>query len=686
MTSATDDSTAAPEENDPGTVPTPLKGWRTETRPWMQEVRSSNKTRHFILSTIEIILIVAWTLFYARDYLDFSQNVSPWGREFGMAIQTNYIWSLLPFCGDCVFWNGSINGGSPAFAELHGAILHPLVVVSTLIWGGLNGAKAALIGAFAMAGIAQWWLARVMKLGLVARLWAGMMAVVGGHLAGKMEIGVFAVVISTAAAALVIAAGVNLALTGRRRSALLLGITLALAIVSGQGYMQIGLLLGVMPAFIVFFFDRDFHLRGIWREYALAAGIGLLLAGVFLVPMFHFWPNFAKDITTDFSGVQALGDSILNLVISDLNVYNKEVLGALPFPYLYITFIGWIPVLLAVLSLRLVPRRQSRLLLFFVIAIVLVYMLASAITLSWIGRISPEFAAAVRVPSLIAGLAVPLILGLAAWSVDLLLRKEWPITIFGPREASDNARPLSFSLSWIVVGILLLLSLRTAFTFSRDWLTTVEVDANSIQVVEAAESIVPAFTQWAELPVGEHYWAPIGLANGLKLTNVVRPWHWKDREFPNAQLKVTREQTDPDSAGYLGAIADMAILVNSDVHYAFVQTETDIIPCKALALGGHIDVTCSTNKPGKLIVQEHLWSGWKVERDGQPATMNPGPWLNAEAPAGTHQYHFRYRPWDVYLGLVFTIVGIALCIWIWFYHSETDPSSQEFFQEDSTEI
>ena len=61
-------------------------------------------------------------------------------------------------------WNGSIQGGSPAFADIHGSMLHPLVILTTLLAGVPNGAKLALAGALLMAGLGQWWLG--LELGL----------------------------------------------------------------------------------------------------------------------------------------------------------------------------------------------------------------------------------------------------------------------------------------------------------------------------------------------------------------------------------------------------------------------------------------------------------------------------------------------------------------------------------------
>src|SRR3712207_7544063 len=48
------------------------------------------------------------------------------------------------FRSPCATWHGGLRGGYPLFADPHGSMLHPLVMVTTLGWGVLNGAKLAL--------------------------------------------------------------------------------------------------------------------------------------------------------------------------------------------------------------------------------------------------------------------------------------------------------------------------------------------------------------------------------------------------------------------------------------------------------------------------------------------------------------------------------------------------------------
>ncbi|GIV63434.1 MAG: hypothetical protein KatS3mg045_0773 [Bellilinea sp.] len=101
----------------------------------------------------EWAVIIGWAIWVGRSYLDTNPRVWPWGAEFPMVVLPNYIWSLLAQCGDCIFWNGYINGGYPAFAELHGAPLHPFTILTTLLQGPINGVKTNLILHLALAGL-----------------------------------------------------------------------------------------------------------------------------------------------------------------------------------------------------------------------------------------------------------------------------------------------------------------------------------------------------------------------------------------------------------------------------------------------------------------------------------------------------------------------------------------------------
>jgi hypothetical protein len=626
------------------------------------------------LTVLEISSVIVFSMLVGRDFLDMSPDLWPPGREFGLSIHPHFIWTQLLECGSCILWNGYYNGGMPAFSNLHAPVLHPLVVFSTLIWGAIHGAKIVIVGSLAIAGIGQWWLARVLGLSLLPRIWSAALVVTAGHLAGRLSLGLVGIIVATATCCLVLAPGLMLAQSGKRRHAIGLGIVLALVIVSGSGYMQFGLALAILPAFAVFILDDHLKIRPVWKEFLLAGLLGVLLAGIFLIPMLHFMPQFAKDVDPTFGSAQPIKYVPLSFVIDDLNYYFSSTLEKLPFPDLYVNYIGWIPVVLAFLPLVFVRPAEKRKLIFFWLAIFLVLLVSSASILKIIFKITPTIAAMVRFPAYITGLAVPLILGLAAWGIDRILRYDWPSKLLSP-----SYKPKFPGLLRVISGVivLLVLSISVVFTyqFSQHWLYTVKQSPGPYRVIDAAQT---PDSQWVSMPHGEHFWAALAADAGLKLTNQFRPSRWKERQIPEAFIEGDRRGPRTGNPGYLGQIDGISLTEIPENTYAAVYTGYGRIPCQAKARGGYIDVTCENDKPGVLMVQENLWSGWQVKYDGLRVNMadpdwqdsvfpmiEGGPWLATFAPAGLHQYEFRYRPWDIWVGLLLTVGGIGLALWMW---------------------
>ncbi|MEI6778503.1 MAG: hypothetical protein WCK70_16520 [Chloroflexales bacterium] len=615
---------------------------------------------------LELMGIGLWAAWVGRTYLDFDSHTWPSGGEFPMSIQGNIVWTWLFQCGDCVLWNGSIKGGSPAFIDLHGAVTHPLVVLTTLLWGFVVGAKVTLVICLFLAGLAQWWLARILQVGRFARLWSAVIAVVAGHLAGRMEIGVFGVVLSTACGSLSIVAGIALARDGRRFSTVRLAALLALTIMAGQGYIQLGMIVALLPAFGVLLIDENLRIRPVWREFAIAGGIALLLSGIFVVPLAHFWTALVKDIDPTFASAQPVGYGPLNLVIHDEMFYRTQFLGKQPYPYLYITYIGWIPVLLAMASLRLTPKNLSQMLLFFLVAISLIYLTSSAIPFSLLLPIAPEFMAGVRNPALIAGLAIPLILGMSALGLDALLRiDKFQIALLLRGAYSGTLN---------VMGLLILPALWSiwpAYHFNQQWFTTFKLDPLTHSV---ARYLITPTVQWVQSPYGEGFWLSELLTSGAKIANVTRPWNWRERDNPPPSREIARNPGTMDTGIIERQVYDMAMIVYPTVHYAMVTNADGVTPCTAEALGGHIDVVCESNAPGKLVVREHADRGWYVTVDDTPAQLTGSSWLEMPSVVGVHRYSFRYRPWDVPVGVLLSLMGVAAA---WKHAATAPPDKNE---------
>lgn len=642
-------SSRTPPPGDPSRPLSSLRGFARDL------ARRSRISLHWRLLA-EVALILVWAVWVGRPFLDFDRFTWPSGIEFGFQLQSHHLWDQLRSCGLCALWNGTINGGYPALAESYGSPVHPLVVITTLLWGTIVGAKVTVVASLALAGMAQWWIARRLGLGTVARLWTSLVAVAGGHLAGRLELPAIGMVLSTAMGSLTVAAALDLGLTGRRRAAVLLAIMLALTLVSGQGYIQVALL-GWVPLLLIFVLDKRLRLRPNTLEFVLAAGVALLLAGVLLVPLAHFLPGFAKHGDPLFGTAQPLEYVPLNLVIRDIDFLKGTVLGKTPFPYLYDNYIGWVPVLLAIASLLFARKADGRALAFLGAGIAVTFLLASAVPFRWLVHSLPRLAD-VRHTPLMAGLAVPAVLGLAGYGLDGLLKLAWPqVALRWQNHAEDRA--LNLSTAWILV-IPLLFGLRVVFQHARTWL----IVRDNERVYEDAALWETPSIEWVSPPFGEHAWVEVASSLGIKLTNVVWPWDWRGRPLPLPRLEATRGSV-PAGTELLATVDGVSTFLHPEQYYAYVDLGDQVIPCEATGSGGDLSIRCVTDRPGELTLQENSWTGWRAWQDGQAVDLLPGPWLSCQAPAGEHVYRFRYLPWDVPVGLALTLAGVALTVWLW---------------------
>ena len=627
---------------------------------WLLRQTGASRRPGWLGMLLELGLVIVWGVWFTRSYLPLDSQRIPLGREFLSAIQTHHLWTRYAICGWCALWNGSARGGVPAFVDPHGSMLHPIVALTTVIWGVIQGAKVALVISFALAGVAVWWLAKELGLGRVPRVWSGLMAVVGGHLAFKMELGAFGVILATVMSSFFFPAALRLHREGTWRSVVLLGVVLASAVLAGQGYMQVGLLAAI-PALLILLLGPNLKLRGAWKGFLAAAAIAFLLAAPFLVPLLHFLPNFAKEFDPEFTAAQPLRYLPLNLVINDDAFYVSDSLQKLPFPHLNALFIGWIPVILAVIGLTMAGHELRRERAYLGTVVLLEFLVASAVLLRWLVPVWPGLAG-IRHPSQIAGLAIPPILGLAAIGLERLLRMEWPTLTLSHNSLGRRAMAGS-SLKWLLL-VPLILGLREAYRFSHGWMETVELGPG---VGTLLEQLQTPSAEWVAPPFGDHFYIESATAMGLKLSPGIMTWFWKDREPPVPRLEASIGGSPLPGPVEQVTIADgIPIYFREAEHYAAVRLENGESACVASSMGGWIKVTCQTQGPGLLVVKENNWVGWRASRDGEEVQLADSRWLEVEAPQGRHEYVFRYLPWDVPIGLTLSALGLLLCAWVWY--------------------
>jgi hypothetical protein len=631
-------------------------------------IKTESQSNSIARATLEILIILIWGLFLTFPFMNMNSAVVPAGREYASHIQSHHLWTRFQKCGLCAMWNGSIQGGSPAFSDAHGSMLHPLIVITTFLAGVTNGAKLALVSAFLLAGLAQWWLSWLLGLGRVPRVWSAMMAIAGGNMAARLEVGMFGGIISASYLILVITTIILLSKKLDHRSAILLGIALALLFLSGQGYIQIGFLL-ISPA-ILFLFPSDRYQKYRFGVRLAQAGlISLLLSAPLLIPFLHFLPQFGKLTDDSFKSIQPLMYLPLNLVIRDHTFFVNESLSKLPYPSIYGNFIGWVPAILAVFTLgkgrTSLERRTTR---FLFASVLLAFWFGSAQPFTWSIRHIPfpflnDRLAGIRFPSLFAGLAVPMLISLAAIGLDILLHHRWlkPELLLGCFPLKNHH--FGVDLHWIL-AIPIFLSLRDTYLFDKEYIQTT---IQSPYIVQVNKALLTSDLQWVNSPYGEHIFMESGIGMGLKYAIGTHAWFWKYRDFPEPMVEATYGDLPPGVNDFqkVGSIKIFKWPPGREYARVFHPHGINSTVCHAYGTGGNIDVLCSTHINGTLIVKENSWSGWNVKLDGNPVPLQQSQWLSIFLPAGEHQISFRYRPWDVPLGIGFSLLGLFISIILW---------------------
>jgi hypothetical protein len=638
-------------------VYSPILTWlRYRQLPAVQLTSDWARLRRHAIFSAELTVLTGWVLWVGRAYLDFDRTVWPLGNEWALNSQGYFALELIAQCGPCAFWNGFTNGGAPTFAQLLTAIGHPLAVGLIAMTGVIHGTKLLVVAGLVMAGWAQWWIGEVVGVSRWPRMWMAGMAVVGGHLAGRMQSAMVEELFSAAACALVLAPAFALATTGQRRFSVLLGVLLGLALLAGQAYMQMVTLVAILPASLLLLVERRprWYLRPAWKDFVVAFVVAGLISAVLWIPVIHFWPNFEKPIDRNFTAVQPLWGQLLSLIISDQTVFEKRLINPIPFPAWYINYIGWVPVVLAGGGLVRAWHANRPLFVWAGVGVVLVFAWSSGLLLQGLALSLPEFAYSFRTPSVMASMAVPLILGLAGYGLDGLRTVNWAQFATRPTLARGLVTSIALILtSWAIFS---------AYGFGQQLMLLASRANQPYQIADRLRSFE---ADWVAVPFGESQFAFALNDQGFKVTGAIRPWRWRHRNDPDARVALHRQTANPNMDA---AVIGSNLLIGSlpDAHYAMVEAGQSISPCRATAIGGNIDVYCDTISSGILTVQENQWVGWLAWRDGQSVNLREGHGLSVDAPAGAHYYTFRYQPWDVPLGLALSLAGLIAAGVLWF--------------------
>jgi hypothetical protein len=641
---------------------------RTST-PWsIDRLRLDNRSLKpltLLLPATELAAVAFWTLFVSWFMLGTSKNQLVGGNDYFVSVQGRLFWDHVRACGACALWNGDARGGAPAFVDANVDILHPIVAFPAYLFGALQGSKVTLVFAFFLGGLAVWWLARELGAGAIARVATACMFVASGAMIGRLQEGLVVLVTATATASLILPATIRLARLPNRRSSAILGLMVGLTIVSGQGYIQIGIAL-MSPLALLLIVGNSNGWRRVTLYFAISAALGLLIGMAFIFPFARIYGDFSKIDDVAFGNYQPMRYLALNLVISDYQFLESEALGKPAFAAWFALYVGWIPVALAVVGGYRLWFRSRRLALYLLLWFLAALWIGSGDPLRHLGAVHSfpglrEFAESIRIPSFIAALAIPPLLGLAALAIDAgvkwmpHLSPKWSLS----RQSRSNAELLLSATVRLVVILLIIVSLRDLRQFSKAffWLDTIDpAIVDSMVANLSTESLA-----WVSPPDNDSKLDILGMDAGLKYARTWRAWELDSRPLPPAFRAIQAAGEPPQGMVPTG---------NWESYFTFEDSQGNRYvtapsggACSASGEGGNVDVHCDLSVPGRVVVQENDYGSWHATINGSDTPiLRDGSWIAVDAPAGSVDIRFRYRPWDFWVGLAISAIGVLLAV------------------------
>ncbi|MFM2033261.1 MAG: hypothetical protein RLZZ297_2026, partial [Chloroflexota bacterium] len=315
----------------------------------MSENTSRQRWYDVLWHVAELVVIVwGWYGFIGARWLG---GALPMGQEYPRNMHSLFFWENVQVCGSCAYW-ADVMGGYPVFADPFGSFFHPLAMFLTLGYGAVKGSALTVAASFLLIALAAWWLGLLLRLHPIARLWYVGIAMLGGHMGARLELGSVGMPLATAAAWLAFVALYAFVRTPSRWSATASGAALGMLWISGQGYFQLGIAL-VIPLFGVYTWYYGWWEDNRGAKLLLTIWCGLLsiaIAAPLIVNLVAYNGIFSKDYDLEFSFAQPIERALLNMVVGTFDVAKTTALNPFAFAWAYSTYIGLMSLLLAVVT------------------------------------------------------------------------------------------------------------------------------------------------------------------------------------------------------------------------------------------------------------------------------------------------------------------------------------------------
>lgn len=607
--------------------------------------------------------------------------------------------------GEIPLWNPYMLTGFPHAGDLVNHFWNPVATLPVLIWGGINGFKVSVFLSLLVAGLGQWVLAHLFGLRGVVRLWTGAMYALSGGLLLLWRLGWYELLVGAAWFPWAFGAVWWSMSRPDRRSLILATVPIVMVLTTGGGYYPFYLGVSLLVLVLVaVWWGRPADWRVGIRRAATIALLSLGLLAVMLLPLIDGLRLTARDFLTDTSQSmsQPIPYALLNYVVGDKSWFGIDVLGkGIGFGWFYIGYLPLAALLFTPLAYsnhrRIRPELSAMLILF----IILLLWHANRYTpIKYIYNWIP-WLYTLRFPNrllIIATSPLLIVAGISLQSLWLILRRRGQGLWFG-LVANRQQRGLTLKrISDLALTLLLFLALRDVYRINKDF---------ALQV-DSASGTAWVMLKWLKGYDPGFYYSSVGAETIW--------WSWTpagyDLEMPLLNFRYNRRLRSMDAqmnsktspfiakAKYVFISVDHPPLSNAEIIYTAnginVWQQLDALPTAFAATPAGLQLpqltteqvhplTARLDGPNRVIVQgapaganEQLvllvsdYPGWQLTIDGRPAGLAPvNGYLGAVMEPGEHLYTFVFRPVSHTIGLIISLLTLALCLGLWF---RTPPS------------
>lgn len=593
-------------------------------------------------------------------------TTSPIGVEYSRVTAQFYVWDRMKECGMCALWAHNL-GGFPVFNDYYSSFMHPLSFVLSMLYGGFRGATLTLAVSFLLIGLSMWWIMILLGQSRIVQIWAPLVAMYGGHMTGRLELGTIGLPLSLASSLFVIAATIAFVQRPSIRRSVIVGFSLAALLLAGQVYMQLGTAISI-PILVWLIHNEDTLTAFVTKFHTyllIVVGICVCLAAPFIITfLMEYGSTYKRNVDFELTASQPLGFLVLNMFIDSVDFYRMDILQKGAFPFAFSTFIGY-PVLIFTLIGLYVEHdnvRRKTLIAFLVICAVN-FILAAAIPQKILIQILPEslsiYLASMRLIVLLNGLAVVALIVASSYGLHAI----WAFVkriVIKQRIFNPEIMPYMTQIGLILV---LVWHIGTLRTFAQNWIVVQDIPQEAFSTAADLRNLQPGYVQL----FNSIYETPL-LQQHTKLYDLVATWSWADQApLPPQQYFILNknEIADPENTKLISEYNDWRLLESTDVNNAYASvTDQDgnIIPCQAESMGGLITVHCTTDQAGVLRVYEYNRGHWHATVNNNNQIVTGTDWIQTTLPSGKSTTIFTYFPWYAILYGLLLVIGILSCI------------------------